>query len=244
MKDLFSGHAGTYAAFRPDYPDALYHFLLEHTQARSFAWDCATGNGQAAKVLAQYFDKVHATDISEKQIQHAPALTNITYTVCPAEQTPFPDHHFDLITVGQALHWFDRTKFYEEVRRIARPNALLAAWGYGLLSVTPAIDQLISDFYAHMVGPYWDSARKLVETSYKTIPFPFREIEPPRLAIEQVWNIGTLEGYLNTWSATQQYIKANRHNPVGELIQKIANAWPAGETMPVSFPLFMRAGYV
>jgi SAM-dependent methyltransferase len=244
MKDLFSSHAKLYASFRPSYPEALYDFLLMHVKERGTAWDCATGNGQAAGILAKYFRKVHATDISEKQLKEAVRADNIYYEVSAAEKTTFPDHDFDLITVAQALHWFDVANFYQEVKRVGKPGALLAVWGYNLLSIEAEIDPLIRHFYRDVVGPYWDPARKLVDEAYRTIDFPFREIEPPALAIELDWNLAQLQGYLESWSATQNYIKANSRNPVSDVIHDLQRYWSNHEQKHVTFPIFMRAGVI
>src|SRR3954470_6311391 len=106
-KDYFSNHAKIYAAFRPTYPEELYSFIFQHLEQRTTAWDCATGNGQVASYLAKHFDQVYATDISQQQLDNAILLPNISYTVSAAEKTSFPDQFFDLVTVGQALHWFN-----------------------------------------------------------------------------------------------------------------------------------------
>jgi SAM-dependent methyltransferase len=187
-KEYFSGHASVYAAFRPTYPAALYEFIFGHLHSRERAWDCATGNGQVARALAPHFKQVLATDISQQQLDNAHTEVNIVYSKSGAEKTEFPDNTFDLITVGQALHWFDLNAFYSEVGRTARPGALLAVWGYAILSVTPDIDQHFLHFYNNVVGPYWDEARKLVEEEYKHIPFPFEEIAAPPFQLTVSWN--------------------------------------------------------
>ena len=119
MKDNFSRQSDIYAKYRPAYPQQLYDFIFQHVAGKQAAWDCATGNGQAAKELAKVFDKVYATDISQKQIENAVQQPNIFYSVQPAEQTNFPNNSFDLITVAQALHWFRFDDFYAEVKRVA-----------------------------------------------------------------------------------------------------------------------------
>ena len=86
MKDNFSKQADIYARYRPHYPVELFDFILAHVNNRQTAWDCGTGNGQSAKVLAGYFENVLATDISQKQIEHAEPAGNISYSVQPAEQ--------------------------------------------------------------------------------------------------------------------------------------------------------------
>lgn len=242
--DLFSSHAHLYAAYRPGYPDVLFDFILRHVSARDAAWDCATGNGQVARDLARHFSKVYATDISQRQLDQAPAVSNILYAVSPAESTPFSNDSFNLITIAQALHWIDTGRFYDEVRRTARAGALLAAWGYGLLQVDRDIDRIIGDFYHHIVGPYWDPARKLVESAYRDMDFPFDEIGTPPFAIEVSWNLGELCGYLTSWSATQKYIRAKNHDPVPEISDRLRPHWSGDGKKKMLFPVFMRLGKV
>ncbi len=241
-KDYFSGHSKLYATFRPTYPDALYQFIFNHLQSRARAWDCATGNGQVAQYLSPHFDHVFATDISQQQLDNAFQAENILYSIQPAEKTNFPDQTFDLITVGQALHWFDLPQFYTEVRRLAKPNGLLAVWGYSVCSVNPAIDEIFLDFYNNIVGPYWDSARKMVEEEYKSVAFPFDQIETPKFSLEVEWTLEQFGGYLSTWSATQKYIKANNHDPVPEIVSQMAAEWNGKKI--VSFPVFLKLGKV
>src|SRR5690349_11955067 len=220
-KDLFSGHSKIYAAFRPTYPEELYQFIFKHVKDKSVAWDCATGNGQAAQRLATDFKKVFATDISQKQLDQAVQIENVFYSVCKAEETSFQDNQFDLITVGQAIHWIDTEKFYKEAVRTSKPGGMLAIWCYSLLSINPEIDKIILEFYTHVVGKYWDQARKLVDEKYKNIPFPFETIPSPEFQIKVNWTIDHLAGYLTSWSATQKYIEVHSVNPVPDLIEKI-----------------------
>lgn len=244
MKDYFSGHAKNYATFRPTYPDELYAFILKHVANKQSAWDCATGNGQVARRLAEHFNHVEASDISQKQIDQAPKLENISYHVCPAEQTPFPDKHFDLITVAQALHWFDLEKFYAEVKRVATDGAIVAVWAYALNMVNRDIDDLMADFYSNTVGPYWDPARRLVENEYEGVPFPFETIPFPGFSIKVEWTLHDYIGYVRTWSATQAYIRANNVDPAIDLFERMKTFWNPDDHKTVSFPVFGKMGFV
>lgn len=243
-KDYFSTQAKAYAAFRPTYPASLYQFLLQQLPERKIAWDCATGNGQVANQLANYFETVYATDISQKQLDQAIQKKPIYYSVAPAEKTTFPNHQFDLITVGQALHWFDRDLFFKEVRRVGKTGGLLAVWGYALLTIEPAIDDQILHFYNQVVGPYWDRARKLLEEEYRTISFPFEEITSPGFSIKVEWNIHQLAGYLSSWSSTQKYKEHLDQDPVIPFIQQLAESWDPSVKKVVTFPVFCRAGKI
>lgn len=237
-KDYFSGHSKLYATFRPTYPDALYEFIFSHVKQFDVAWDCATGNGQVAQVLAKHFKQVFASDISSEQLKHAHQANNIVYRVEPAEHASFAGNQFNLITVAQAIHWFDRANFFQEVARIAKPDAILAVWGYANCMVNPEIDKFFFHFYQNTVGPYWDKARVLIEEHYRTIVFPFEEIPAPPFQINVQWNLDQFAGYITTWSATQKYIQATGVDPVPEFIGQVKPYWRL--TMPVTFPIFLR----
>ncbi|MEX2234841.1 MAG: class I SAM-dependent methyltransferase [Cyclobacteriaceae bacterium] len=243
-KDYFSQQAKAYAAFRPSYPEALYRFIFDHLENYSCAWDCATGNGQVAQYLACHFSSVYATDISQQQIDNAFPAKNIFYSVAGEENTIFKDNQFDLITVAQALHWFNRPGFYREVKRTAKTGGLLAVWGYALLSVEPAIDKLFMDFYTNQIGPYWDDARKLVESYYRDISFPFEQIACPEFNIIVNWTSDQFTGYLTSWSATQKYIRTHGIDPVESFKKDLKSVWKSGEVKQVTFPVFMKLGRI
>jgi SAM-dependent methyltransferase len=243
-KDYFSGHSKIYAAFRPSYPAQLYEFILTHVKNRFTAWDCATGNGQAAKILAQHFQEVYATDISQQQLDNAVVAENIFYSVSPAEHTTFTNDQFDLITVGQALHWFHTDAFYNEAKRVGKKNSTIAVWGYSLCTVDNNIDKVFLHFYKNIVGPYWDDARRLVEQEYTTIPFPFKEIKSPKFEIKVSWTLDDFVGYLTSWSATQKYIAVNKINPTETIRQELSHLWLADEIKTITFPVFLKLGII
>jgi hypothetical protein len=244
-KDLFSGHAKLYAAFRPSYPTELYEFIYQHLAHHETAWDCGTGNGQVAHHLVNHFKNVKATDISDKQLKEATAHPHIDYSVAPAEKTSFPDNTFDLITVGQDLHWLDREKFYPEAIRVGKDQSLIAVWGYSILSVNPELDKHLHHYYKNIVGPYWDKARQLVDEEYQTISFPFEEIPSPRFFIKVSWDLHHLAGYLESWSATQRYISEHKTTPVGPLLEKLQPYWQDPLALKtILFPLFLRLGII
>lgn len=243
-KDYFSEHSKVYAAFRPTYPEELYQFIFKHLKQHSVAWDCATGNGQVAQYLSRHFKKVYATDISQQQLDQAFQAENIFYSVGRAERSNFEERTFDLIAVAQALHWIDTTEFYKEVNRTSKEGAVVAVWGYGLLSIDPGIDNLVGDFYRSTVGKYWDSARRHVDEAYSNIPFPFEHITTPQFHINLNWSLEQLKGYLTSWSATQNYTKIHGQDPVPDFIKTLHPFWKREEIKPVHFPIFMKLGKV
>jgi len=245
MKDNFSQHAATYAAFRPVYPAELYDFLLSVVPERNRAWDCGCGNGQVAGVLSDYFDQVDATDISQKQLDHAIKKPNINYQLAPAENVNIPRGFINLVTIAQAIHWFNFDAFYEEVDRVCKPGSVIAAWCYSLLTINDKVDQVIQHLYADTLGDqYWDAERRLVEDRYQTIPFPFEEIKAPEFSIRVSWTFEHLIGYLNSWSAVQHFIRDNNENPVEKIIAELRDGWGQTENHEVVFPLFVRVGKI
>lgn len=245
VKDLFSSHSEIYAKYRPLYPKELYDFVFGRVQEKETALDCGTGNGQAAGILADHFKEVHATDISEKQIGNAVQKQNLHYHVCKAEQLPFGDNYFDLITSATAVHWFHFEEFFSEIKRVGKNNSVFACWAYKVFRTDrPEINMLVDKFYTQTVHSYWDAERRHVDEEYENIPMPFEEIENPGFATRLSWDPETLEGYLNTWSAVQHYIQKNGTNPVNALMNEIASAIGKNDKLLITFPIFMRIGII
>lgn len=242
MKDNFSGHAADYAKFRPTYPDELYTYLFSLVAERNHAWDCGTGNGQVARELGKTFSEVYATDLSEQQLKEAPQIENITYKKQTAEESFSPKGKFDLITVAQAVHWFDFDKFYENVKKVLKPEGRIAVFGYGLMQTSGALNAVIQYFYKDVTGPYWDAERKYLDDRYETIPFPFKEEIVPKLEIKTQWSKSQMLQYLNTWSAVKHYVAAKDSNPLELIKGKVDETWGNEEVRTFTFPLLLRVG--
>ena len=241
--DRFSAQAADYARYRIDYPAELYDWLLPQVVGRERAWDCATGNGQVAAVLANSFVRVDATDLSASQLAQAAPRPNIHYQTARAEHTPFPAGRFDLITVAQAVHWFEPVAYHAEVRRVARSGAVLAEWGYGLVQISPEIDSLIQDFYRDTMGPYWDANRWHIDDEYACVPFPFAGVRRAHFAVRRQWSAAWFLQYLRTWSSVVRYQQERGEDAVALIADELTRWWGAGER-EVTFPVFVRAGRV
>lgn len=245
FRDHFSGAASDYAEFRPRYPDELFDRLASLAPAHRLAWDCATGNGQAALPLAEWFERVVATDASTAQIEHATLHPRVEYRIALAEASGLDDHVADLITVAQAAHWLDLDRFYDEVRRVAVPGAALALWGYTLMRVDEAIDPIFLHYAREVCGPYWPPERRILDEELRTIPFPFEPIDVPRMELAWRFTLPQLVGYLRSWSATRRLIAAVGDAPFRDTCERLAEAWgDPDRARPVVWPLFVRAGRV
>jgi ubiquinone/menaquinone biosynthesis C-methylase UbiE len=244
-KDLFSKQADQYAKYRPSYPEALFEYILSFVKEKKVAWDCATGNGQAAARLAAYFDRVEATDLSEAQLQHAIQKDNIHYQVSKAEATPFADNTFDLITVATAYHWLDWDAFHKEATRVGKPGCVVAIWStYTLHTEDQELQDIYNHFYWDIVGPYWEPERKFVDDQYRTVSFDFKPLPPEVFKIELSWTKEEFKGYLETWSASQKYTKENGHSPLRIIEARLNDAWNDTDAKPLSILLCFRIGEV
>ncbi len=241
MKDRFSNVAKQYAKYRPYYPDSLIQFLLQQTPDRHCALDVGTGNGQVAGMLAKHFYIVKATDISQQQIEQAIKKPNIGYSVQSAESFNFPDNSFDLVTVAQAVHWFNFDSFFAEVKRTLCTGGIIAVWGYGLIETAGSLNTVIKDFYEQLRN-FWDAERVHIDEAYANIPFPFVEIEAPSYQIDVKWTLDELTGFLSTWSAVKAYKEENGTDPVEAILPSFKLEWGEERVRPFWFKIFMKVG--
>lgn len=242
-KDHFSGHAADYAKFRPGYPEALFDWIAAQTPGHDLAWDCGCGSGQASQPLAARYRRVAATDFSAEQIAQATRHPNIDYRVAPAEASGLPDRCADIVTVAQALHWFDFDKFYAEARRVVKPGGAIVAWTYQLLRGEPEINARLDDFYRSTLGPHWPPERKWVDLAYRSLPFPFEEVAVPAFEIRLQWSLDDLIAYVGTWSASRRCLTATGVDPMPVLRERLAPVWGEG-VREIVWPIAIKAGHV
>ena len=243
FKDHFSDASAQYAEFRPTYPTDLFVWLASLCAERERAWDCATGSGQAAAGLSLHFRQVVATDASAEQIAHARAPGNVRFRTAPAEASGLESTTVDLITVAQAAHWFDLPAFYAEAERVLKPGGLLALFGYGRLVLPGTMDPVFQHFYENDIGSFWPPERRLIDDQYRSLDFPFDEINTPDFFIEVDWNLPRLMAYLSTWSAVKRCQTATGTNPLPALAEQLVEHWGRPDhALALKWPLFMRVG--
>ena len=237
--DHFSSQAETYARHRPHYPDALFDWPAEQTEARELAWDAGCGNGQASLGLARRFGRVYASDPSAAQIEQCPVAPNIEFVQEAAESCSLSADSVDLILVAQAYHWFDHPRFLATVERVAKPGAVFCTVSYGLCQVDPEVDAVFMHLYDEVLGAYWPAERVHVENGYRDLPMPGRAIDdPPAFSMRPTWDLASYLGYLASWSATQRYKQATSDDPIKQTEALFRRAWGAAErARPVEFPL-------
>lgn len=242
-RNWFDQGGRAYARFRPEYPRELAAYLASLAPDHDTAVDVGCGNGQLTQLLAPYFGKVVGLDPSADQIENAIPDERIDYRCAPAEQLPLPDASASLVTAAQAAHWFDLPAFYREVRRIARPGAVVALISYGVMKLEAELDERFQKFYRDEIGPYWPPERKLVDSGYATIDFPFEELAPPALEIRLDWHLSEFLGYLTTWSAVRSAREAGREDLLIAFANDIGAAWgDPNRRRPLRWPINMRIG--
>lgn len=242
--NYFGPQASRYRAFRPRYPAALFHYLAVAGGGTRLAWDCATGNGQAAVQLAERFARVIATDPSDQMIAEAIPHPRVTYSVAKYE-SGIPERTANLVTVAQALHWFDLDPFLREARRVLAPGGVLAAWCYSRCTVDHRVDEIVDLFYRVTLGPYWPRERRLVDEGYRTIALPLDEMAPPPFEMIEQWSLSEFASYIRTWSAVNKFIEARGEEPVLAFESALAEMWGDGEQRRrVKFPLHCRIGEI
>jgi SAM-dependent methyltransferase len=243
FEDHFSRQARAYARFRPVYPAELFAHLAGLTSAHGLAWDCATGSGQAAGGLARHFARVAATDASREQLASAASHPNLFYWAGQAEHSALPGAAVDLLTIAQAVHWFDLDQFYAEARRVLKPGGVIAAWGYGLPEMTPGLERPLARFYRDILAGYWSPRLSFLDEAYRSLPFPFEELPPPDLAMEADWDLAGLLGFLESWSAVQKFVAERRADPIDEIRAELSEMWgDPFQARRIRWPLFFRIG--
>lgn len=241
---LFSPVAGAYAQFRPHYPAALFDYLARLAPSRQMAWDCGCGGGQASVDLGDRFVSVLASDINAAQIANGVPHSHVQYVVAPAHESGLPDHSVDLVTVAQALHWFDLGTFYAEARRVLVPRGVIAVWSYGTLRLPePKLDEIVQHFRTEIVGPYWPSERRHVDNGYRDLAFPWQEELAPDFAMEVSWSLPQLLGYLRSWSSSGRYHGATGQDPTVALSERLLPHWgDPYQARRITWPLSLRVG--
>ena len=240
--DHFSRVAGEYASSRPRYPDALFAWLASIAPSRRLAWDAGCGSGQASTALGAHFDRVVATDASAAQLAAAEPHPHVEYAQHAELNPGLPDGSVDLVTVAQAVHWFDRATFWPEADRVLAPGGVLAIWTYGVAQITPAVDAVIAPFYGDVLAPYWPPERSHCDTHYRDIGFPYRSLSSPAFTMSVRWTREQCMAYLRTWSAVGQFLRAEGRDPLLDFEPSLAAVWPDGVALTVTWPLTVLAG--
>lgn len=240
----FGLDADSYRAFRPTYPATLYAWLAAQCETHTAALDCATGSGQAALGLAEYFDRVIATDTDAAQIASATPHPRIQYVVAAAEDLDVDAGPFDIVTVAQGAHWFDLEVFYTRVAALLAPGAVIAIWGYSHPRISPDIDAVLQSCLIEPVDPWWADGNRVIMDHYRSIPFPWAEIDAPAFQIEEHWSRAEFFGYVRTWSAHKRLLAEGEPDPLLKAAVQIdaASLWPEDLRLPVTFDIHLRVG--
>jgi SAM-dependent methyltransferase len=243
--EVFGAVAAAYARHRLTYPAPFFDAVAARLPAEALVWDCGCGNGQAALDLAARNLRVIGTDASAEQLGAAGLHPLVTYRQARAEASGLAAGSVDAVVVAAALHWFDLEAFNAEVRRVARPGALLAWIGYLPLRLPhPELQQQLEHFRTVTLAPWWAPSCAWVEAGYRNLPFPAREDPfPADLWIERHWTLPQLIAHLGTTSAVQRS-RAAGLDLLTPLQQALQPRWPAQgcDALPLRWPFMGRWG--
>lgn len=246
FKDHFSAVADAYAAARPGYPDVLFEALAAVVPATATVWEPGCGSGQATCGLAARFARIHASDPSARQValHWAADVTarpaHVTVSVERGEHAALADASVQLVAVAQALHWFDRGRFFAECERVLAPGGVLAAWGYGDFLAPEGMVDAVADFRA-LIERHWPPERAQVDGHYAGYDWPFPALPAPQLWLEADWSLAQFLGYLGSLSASARCLAQTSEDPVARHARALGAAWgPPGEIRRVRWPLFVH----
>lgn len=239
MSSPYGPLAAQYARGRPRYPGELFGWLASLVQGHALAWDCGTGNGQAAAGLAEHFQRIVATDLSAEQIRHAPPHPRIHYRVAPAESSELEPKSVDLVTAASAAHWFDLPAFAAEVRRVTRPGSVLAVWTYAPGMVMPPFHDVFRQFWDRMKP--WFAGANLVDRGYRDLVLPGEPLPPPGFEVRSDWTLDQVLDFVRSWSAFDAYRRETGDDPIPALAAELTPIFgdPA-RPLPFRMPLHLR----
>lgn len=238
----FSPLAADYAASRPSYPDELYDWVASEVTSHRLAWDCATGNGQAAIHLVERFERVIATDVSEAQLAQAFRHPRIDYRQASAEESGLERVSVDVVTVAAAAHWFDSARFLAEVERVLRPGGLLVVWTYHVGRVGEPFDEILGPFYFELLAPYFEPGARLVDGGYADLPLSGEPVDPPRFEAVAHWRFEDMRRFVASWSGARTFQNRHGEDPFERIREPLSVLWTdPDERLPLRFPLHVKA---
>lgn len=127
----FTGRAEAYSKYRPTYPQGVLDILKEkiHFDSSKVVADIGSGTGILSKLFLEHGNRVFGVepnaDMRNKAESSLAGFPNFISLNGTAENTSLKDRSVDLISIGQALHWFDPVKSWKEFGRIMNQNGWL-----------------------------------------------------------------------------------------------------------------------
>ena len=260
QKDYFGydKQSESYDAFRPKYPNDLISKLASLALNKKVALDVGTGTGILAYPLSLVFDKIIAIDSSEKQLkipqEKYSHISKMIFKIGDAHKLIDSLEHnekVDLITVGQAFHWFDKDLFLSSCKSVLNTDGVVALCGYNMFKIINNSElQEVVDIFYNKVKPYFKCNRTTLELEYQDIDFDGLKQEHFNYEYRKESELESLLNYLDTFSAYRLYKemfeKENGYiDPLEELKLNIKKIDPNNKisNIEVSTMFFLKALY-
>jgi ubiquinone/menaquinone biosynthesis C-methylase UbiE len=208
--------AERYSKGRPYFhPTIVWHIkeFLSIAEPLSSALDVGCGTGLSTVALQEIAQNIIGVDASAEMIALAPRENGIRYFVAPAENLPFEDNEFDLITLSQVFHWLNRDRFLSEANRVLFPDGWLIAYDNyfsGQMVKNPEFHRWFREEYlARYPAP---SRAKIAFTAENTNPYGFRLIKEKQYENTIRFSLEGLIDYLVTQSNIIAAVEGGREN--------------------------------
>jgi len=154
--DAYNQKAADYATYRPQYAAEAFEILCRHTGLGPnwLVADIGAGTGNVSRHLVCRASRVFAVEPNEAMRRQAEHILNhhnsFTSIAATAEHTSLPSRSIDLLTVGQALHWFDPEATRMEFARILKLGGWVAIlWNRFDRDNTPDVKGFFPDVCFH-----------------------------------------------------------------------------------------------
>ncbi|KAL4426897.1 hypothetical protein ABPG74_008821 [Tetrahymena malaccensis] len=240
--DLFGrkNQGQNYDKYRPKYPSKFFDLILKDLNSKESYLDVGCGTGQMLFKLNSHFKIAVGTDLSEKQVSVATEKisNNQNYMnvkviqsdannlISSLQKNSLP-LNYDLVTVGQALHWFEVEKFLQLTQsKILNQNQnsrlAVAAYYWDGFDIDINNEQLsgkqIHEQYYNSIKNYYDFDRDNLYSNYKHYPFNkyFEQTSEDSFIEKDIFQLDDLVRYMKTSSAYNTLVEQNSKNPIFE----------------------------
>jgi SAM-dependent methyltransferase len=245
----FSSRVENYIRYRPGYPSGVMEMLTSEcglTDKSSVA-DIGSGTGILSELFLKNANRVFGVEPNRVMREAGERLlknyANFTSVDGTAEATTLPDRSVDLITAGQAFHWFDRERARPEFARILKPDGWVVIIWNDRQTETSAFlreyEQLLQKCgtdYAAVDHRNVDAAA--LAAFFAPRPFTFREF-----ANQQVLDFDGVQGRLLSSSYAPEPGQPN-HQPMLNALRVIFNKYQTNGRVNFAYATQMYFGHI
>lgn len=227
-----------YAQARPDYHPSVYEYIVAQHKATGGQFDTlvdlGSGPGNVARALAPHFThafgvdpapgmvatarELGGTSASGEAIQYGQGSANDFGTT---GDVVLPDGTVDLVSAGNAAHWFDMQRFWQRAAAVLKPGGSVVIWTTGDLRVHPdspaaeAVQEAMDTFQTRDLEPYMNEGNRVVRNKYLDLLLPWTVPEP-------VTAFPEAEFTRRDWTISERFMNVGSETAVNmDLLEKV-----------------------